>query len=420
MRIVMAANWWYRRGGLTSVMMDEAAGLERRGHEVIPFAAAHADNVPTPFSDHFPPFFETADAGRQLGPGRRAAAMMDLIHNRSAGHRFAALLDRTRPDVVHLHNPARQLSPSVIGAARARRIPVVLTLHDMAIVCPQGQMWKGGRVACTPPNCVRGVVVHAITNRCVKGSVSVSSVAALEHLVHRATGAYTRRPAILIAPSLFVADLVASAGIARRRIRYLPNGIEPGPEPGPLPIRGAGHVLFAGRLVPEKGLSTLVEAARTNPDIPFVVAGDGPAAEGLRASAPTNLTVAGHRSGQELAALRDHAVAVVAPSLWYENAPLSVLEAMGAGRPVVASRLGGHPELLEGGTGLLFEPGDARGLAAAIRRLWMDRDEAAAMGRAGRAAVLARFDLSGHVEALLGLYAEVTASPRSTGTVASR
>jgi glycosyltransferase involved in cell wall biosynthesis len=420
MRIVMAANWWYRRGGLTSVMIDEAEALEKRGHEVIPFAAAHSDNLPTPNSDLFPPFFETADGGHALGPVRRAAAVVDLIHNATSGRAFGVLLDRVRPEIVHLHNPARQLSPSVIGAAHDREIPVVLTLHDLAIVCPQGQMWKGERTACTPPNCVRGVVAHAVINRCVKGSVPVSSVAALEHLVHRATGAYTRRPELLIAPSRFVADLVARAGIGRRRIRYLPNGIDPGPEPGPVPIPGGGHILFAGRLVPEKGLVALLSAARALPEIPFVIAGDGPAAEELRRQAPSNAVFVGHRSHDELADLRANAVAVASPSLWYENAPLSVLEAMAAARPVVATRLGGHPELLEDGSGLLVEPGDTSGLVAAVLRLWTDRDAAASMGRAGRAAVLARYDMARHVDGLLALYAEVIASRRRTGTVASR
>jgi glycosyltransferase involved in cell wall biosynthesis len=410
MRVVMAANWWYRRGGLGAVMLDEATELGSRGHEVIPFAAAHPDNLATPWSTYFPAFTETAADGRGMSATERVRAAVDLVHDRAAGQAFGRLLDDVRPDLVHFHNPTRQLSPSVIGVAVKHDIPVLLTLHDYSVICPQGFLLKGGTVPCSPPNCVRGNTIHAVTNRCVHGSLAASGVASVEHLIHRALGSYTRRVTRFLAPSRFIAATVADAGVADARVTLLANGIRPGPEPGPLPTAG-GHILYTGRLVHEKGVADLLAAARGMPEIPVVVAGDGPLRERLEAERSANVTFVGQRDPVELDALRDRAVAVVSPSIWFENAPLAVLEAMRAGRPVIATAIGGQPELLEGGCGILVAPGDVDGLAAAIRRLWNDRTEAAALGRTGRTRLRERYSLDGHIDGLLRIYGEV-AGPR--------
>ncbi|HEY8868734.1 MAG TPA: glycosyltransferase [Candidatus Limnocylindrales bacterium] len=407
MRVVMAANWWYRRGGLGGVMLDEAVALEQRGHTVVPFAAAHPDNLETAWSGYFPPFVETGDGGRALAPATRLAAALRLIHNGTAADAFARLLEEVQPDVVHVHNPSRQLSPSVVGEARRRGIPVVITLHDFALICPQGNMYKAGRRPCTPPNCVRGNVIHAVLNRCVQDSVAASAVAATEHLVHRAFGSYTRRVARFIAPSRFVADAIIEAGLPRRRTVVLANALDPGPEPQPIPDAG-GHVLYTGRLAREKGLRDLIAAAGTLPDVPFTIAGDGPLRQSLVASAPPNVTFLGHVDQASLDELRTSVVAVVSPSTWYENAPLAVLEAMRAGRPVVATAIGGQPELLASGGGILVEPGDIAALSATISRLWMDREQASELGRAGRAALVAQYGLDQHIDRLLELYRDVT------------
>ncbi len=406
MRVLMAANWWYRRGGLGAVMLDEAAGLTERGHEVIPFASAHPQNLSSPWSRFFPPFTETAEGGLGLGPFRRATAVIDLIHNRTASRLFGQLLDTARPDIVHLHNPSRQLSPSVVGAAVRRRIPVVMTLHDYALICPQGFLLKGNRAPCGPPNCVHGVVIHAVANRCVKDSVLLSGVAATEHLIHRAAGSYVRRASRFIAPSRFLAQTVAHAGIDRRRIVFLPNGLRPGPEPEAPPTEG-GHILFAGTLARAKGVGTLLDAARLTPTIRYVVAGDGPDGADLRSGAPENVEFVGHQDPGPLERLRAMAVAVAAPSLGFENAQLAILEAMRSGRPVVTTAIGGQVELLEEGGGILLPVADATALAGALQQLWSDRSMASEMGRAGRRSAVDRFDLDRHLDGLLEIYREV-------------
>ena len=411
MRVVFVANWWYRRGGLGAVMLDEASALERRGHEIIPFAAGHPDNLPTPWARYFPEFHETGDVGAGMSFAAKASVAVRLIHNGEAEAAFARLLDDAGPDVIHLHNTVRQLSPAILRSARRRRIPVVMTLHDYCLVCPQSLLLKGERVPCTAPNCVRGNPLPAVLNRCIRRRLVPSTVAAIEYVVHRATKAYSAPVQLMLAPSRFLERTLVAGGFAARKIRYLPNGIAPGEDPPSVPQSG-GLVLFAGRLAREKGLDVLLAAARIIPEVPIVVAGDGPVRYAIETTAPKSVRFLGQQSPEELRRLRGDAVATVSPSIWYENAPITVLESMRDGRPAIVSAIGGQPELVAGGAGLAVRPRDPIALAEAIRLLWQDRRLADEMGRASRARLLALYTLGQHVSELEAIYREVQEGER--------
>jgi glycosyltransferase involved in cell wall biosynthesis len=393
-------------------MLDEVRALEGRGNEIIPFASSHPANLPTPWSGYFPEFRETADLGDSMSFRKKASTAVGLIHNRDVGAVFGRLLDDTRPDVIHLHNAVRQLSPAILRSARSRRVPVVMTLHDYSLICPQGQLLKGERVPCVAPNCVHGNPLPAVLNRCIRRRLIASAVASVEHGIHRATKAYSSWVQLMLAPSRFIEAAVTAGGYDARRIRYLPNGIDPGEDPPPVPASG-GSILYAGRLVREKGLDVLLDAARLIPEIPIVVAGDGALRQALEAAAPGSVSFVGQRSPDELKLLRADAVAVVSPSIWYENAPLTVLEAMRDGRPAVVSAIGGQTELVGSDTGIAVPARDARALADAISLVWRDRAMANEMGRAGRARLLESFTLAAHISALEAIYLEaVDGCPR--------
>jgi glycosyltransferase involved in cell wall biosynthesis len=411
MRVVFVANWWYRRGGLGSVMLDEAAALALRGHEVIPFAARHPINLSTPWDRFFPAFHETGDLGDSMSALERLQAAARLIRNGEASRAFVRLLDEASPDVIHLHNTVRQLSPAVLKQARMRRIPVVMTLHDYALVCPQGHLLKGERTPCVAPNCLRGNPLPVVVGKCIRRRFLPSTVAAVEYGLHRAAGSYTRAIALALAPSRFMEATVASGGFPRRRLRYLPNGIAPAGDIRPIPREG-GLILFSGRLGREKGLDVLLAAARLVPGIPITIAGDGPLRAVLEASAPPSVRFVGHLAPPQLDALRSEAVATVSPSTWYENAPIAVLESMRDGRPAVVSRIGGQPELVAAGGGLVVEPGNAQALADAITSVWNDRNMADRIGRAGWESQRNSYTLDLHTAALEGVYSEVVETGR--------
>lgn len=405
----MVANWWYRRGGLGAVMFDETEALRSLGHEVIPFAAAHPENEPTEWSRFFPPYHEMSDLGGGSSALAKARVAAGLVHNATAARRFGDLLDAARPAIIHLHNTVRQLSPAVLGVARARAIPVVMTLHDYGLICPQGQLYKAEREPCGPPNCIRGNVVHAVANRCVKRSLAGSGIAAVEHLFHRSLRSYVDPVTTLIAPSDFLRAQLEEARIAHRSIRVVPNGVRNEPPSGPVPRTG-GHILFAGRIAREKGVGVLLDAAGMTPEIRYVIAGGGPLLPEAKRSAPSNVQLIGHQSTAALGELYADAVATVIPSTWFENAPLAVIEAMRAGRPIVATRLGGHLELLSADSGILVEPHDSAALAQAVSALWQDRDRAERVGIVARRVFEERYRLETHVGRLLAVYEDAVTS----------
>jgi glycosyltransferase involved in cell wall biosynthesis len=214
-----------------------------------------------------------------------------------------------------------------------------------------------------------------------------------------------------------MAGLVRKAGMGASTLRIVPNGIPDRPLPSTTPEQGS-HMLYLGRLSREKGVDQLCAAASLVPDIPILVAGDGPIRETLEATAPANVRFLGACSQDELAAHLAAAVAVVSPSTWYENAPLSVLEAMRAARPVIATALGGLPELVDAGVGRLVTPMDPAAIGAALRELWDDRILARSLGDAGRRRYLDHHTHDEHMRALQAVYAEVVPTS-STGLASS-
>jgi glycosyltransferase involved in cell wall biosynthesis len=212
-----------------------------------------------------------------------------------------------------------------------------------------------------------------------------------------------------VSPSRFLAGKLAQFGWSADRVRIVPNGVDPA-RFTTAERPGSGFV-YAGRLSREKGLATLVAAVERAPGVRLVVAGTGPEGESLRRKASPSIELAGHLEREALLARVRGARALVLPSEWYENAPLAALEALASGVPVVASRIGGNPEIVrDGETGLLFEPGDAEGLAERLRRLEGDPQIAQQLGRRGREMVQQEYSLSGQVARMLAILEEVASS----------
>ncbi|MCB1703170.1 MAG: glycosyltransferase family 4 protein, partial [Halioglobus sp.] len=162
----------------------------------------------------------------------------------------------------------------------------------------------------------------------------------------------------------------------------------------------------------EKGVSTLFQSARENSDIRHLIVGTGPLEQSLKQEASAlsleNVEFLGFRQGNELKKLLSEATCVVVPSEWYENCPMTILEAFAAGRPVIGADIGGIPELIEQGQdGFTFEPKNAAALAERVRWVWENRSLAREMGMAGRAKILEKFNAEQHYEGLMSVYKAV-------------
>ncbi|MCJ2105198.1 glycosyltransferase family 4 protein [Methylobacterium sp. E-041] len=405
-RLLAINNYFYRRGGAETVFLDQIALFEAAGWDVVPFAMRHPDNLPSPWSDYF---VSEIEYGRRSGPLTKAAQAAKIIYSLEARRNIRALVRRAPPDVAHAHNVYHHISPAIFGALKAEGVPVVMTAHDLKIACPAYKMLSGGRVC---ERCRGGRVHNVLRHRCVKESVALSGLVLLETLVHRALGLYRRTLDRLIAPSLFYRDKLVAWGWDPARIAHVPNCIDAA-RFAPCAHEG-DYFAYAGRLAPEKGLATLVRAAALS-GRRVVIAGTGPEEASLRRLAQdldADVRFAGHVSGPALHRLVGEAQALILPSEWYENAPVSVLEAYALGRPVIGADIGGIPELIrDGETGFRFPSGDARALAVTMTRVAaLSGSARASLGGAGRAWVEQAFRPEAYRARIADLYAALRPS----------
>jgi glycosyltransferase involved in cell wall biosynthesis len=275
-----------------------------------------------------------------------------------------------------------------------------MTCHNYRLTCPVFSHVDSRGEPCE--RCLGGHEYWCLFRNC-RGDRLESAAFALHNVAARRLGLFSAGVDLYLVPSRFAKAHFTRAGFSAGSIEVLPH---------PLPVAEtarqvpAGEYLaFAGRLSREKGLGTLLAAAASTPEIPIVIAGDGPLLPELTVRATPNVRFLGWL---DPAALRDfygRARALVVPSKCFETFGVAAAEAMNHGIPVIASRIGALAELVGDGVGgLLFEPGDPRDLAARMQILWSDEALALRLGRQARSQVRRLCDEGNYVERLLGFY----------------
>jgi len=411
MRILHVNKFLYRRGGAEGYLLDVTDLQRAAGHEVELWGMSHPDNLPRlPLADTFASYVELEPA-----PGGLAgvAATARMLWSPASSKRLARALDRFGPDLVHFHNIYHQLSPSILRPVRARGIPSVMTLHDYKLACPSYQLLSQGAIC---ERCVEGSTLNAVRERCKSGSLAASSVLALESGLHRRIHAYDAVDRF-VSPSHFLRDVMVRAGIPPERIVTLANVVavpenEVWAGPRKAGRAGAARYVFAGRLSPEKGVDTLVRALAATPEgVELDIAGDGPSRAELErlaaVVAPGRVRFHGRLDKAAVAALITSSRAMVVPSRWHENQPMTILESFAAATPVVATTLGGMPELVRDGIeGRVVPPNDPPALARVLRELADDPASAQRMGERARQRFTAEFSGEVHLAGLGDVYDE--------------
>lgn len=340
--------------GENRVVEDEVGLLRSAGHDVQVF-------VP----------------GRRAGGAGAVAEGFSAVWSRSATREVAQFVREHRVEVVHCHNLFPALSPAVLRTADRAGPAVLMTLHNYRLSCLPATFLRDGRVC---EDCLAKVPWRGIVHRCYRRSAAASAALATSLTLHRVLRSFERVDRFL-AVSEFVRAKHVEAGMPSDRIAVKRNFAWPVER-----REGTGdYFLYVGRLSPEKGLPTLLEAW-AGVDCRMVIAGDGPDGDALRRTAPNDVDFLGAVDPDRIPALLAGARALVIPSVWYEGAPRAIVEAYAAGVPVIASRIGALPEFVNDAvTGLLVPPGDSRALAAAAARL-CDDDESLRLGRGAWAA----------------------------------
>ena len=400
MRILQVNKFFYVRGGSERYFFDLCRLLEDRSHEVLHFSMRHPRNHPSLQESYF---VSEIDLNAPMGPAEKLRTVSHILYSAEAKKKMGLLIDDLKPDVIHFHNITRQLSPSIIDAAAARGVPTVQTMHDLSLVCPAHSFFVNGR-ACEA--CAGGRYRNALPKKCIDGLVSSTVLGIFEAYLHSWMGLY-KKVGLFIAPSLFLKSKVSTLAWIADRIVHLPYFIPPGPD---YTSENRGYVLFAGRISVEKGVGTVIEAAARLKTVRFLIAGEGPLLDGFRKQAANldNVQFLGYVAGEALEELIKGAGCVVVPSISYENLPLSILEAFARGKPVVASRAGGIPELVRDGvTGYLFTPDRVDSLVSALDKTMADEKDRRTLGRQARELVGKEYSPASHYEKLMALYKEV-------------
>ena len=363
-------------------MVDaEVSLLRRHGHEVLLYRRDNADITRMP----------------------RWRAAIDTFWSRRTVDEIGKLQCGFRPDLIHAHNTFPLISPSLYGIADKLRIPIVQTLHNFRLVCPQAMLMRSGR-SCT--ECVGHWPWRGVLHRCYRDSLAQSAVTAAMLSTHRVAGTWRERVTRYIVLNQTCRDIFIEGGLPADRLRIKPNFVEPRGAPD---WEGREGALFIGRLSPEKGLETLARAMQRLPGARVAVYGKGP----LQAMVEQceGLDYRGFEGGETLRQRVAKAAFLVMPSTGIESFGLAAIEAFASGTPVIASRQGGLREIVEHKkNGLLVAPGDAEDLAWAINYAITHPDDMRRMGMDAYQTYLANYTPERNYATLMRIYDEALAS----------
>jgi len=407
MRILMANKFYRVVGGSERYMFDLAGLLETHGHQVFPFAMKHPENVSTPYARHFVSQVDFNHPSFRYNLRYGARIIGKSIYSLESRRKIRALIREVDPDLAHVHLISHQISPSILVELKKQGVPVVQTLHEYKLICPNYRLYDERRGAICE-DCRDRRYRRAFLRKCLKDSRSASLLGSLAMFFHKKTGIYEKNVNLFIAPSRFLRDKVIEFGIDEGQVEYLPNFVQV--ERFTPCYDFEEYFVYAGRLSAEKGLFTLLEAMKKLKGIRLRLVGRGPLEPALRKYVSENrldnVEFSGFLTGEELISMMARAMFVVLPSEWYENCPMVLLEAFALGKPGLGSNLGGIPDLIEDGrNGLLFKAGDSSDLAEKINHLLRNPNLVRSFSRESRKKAEDAYNAEVHYRKLMAVYA---------------
>lgn len=371
MKILMINKFLYPNGGSETYIFRLGDYLQSQGHEVQYFGMEHEGRI---VGNRVNAYTSNMDfhGGSKLA---KLTYPIKTIYSSEARKKIRLVLEDFRPDVCHLNNFNYQLTPSIILEIRkwekqtGHQCRILYTAHDYQLVCPNHM--------CNNPNthencekCLGGHFLNCTKGRCIHGSVAKSAVGTMEATFWKWMGVYKQIDQIICCSHFMKTKLDSNPVLARKTV-VMHNFVDPVEQKD---TQKKDYVLYFGRYSQEKGIATLVQAAKELPEIPFIFAGSGPL-EHLLKDMP-NIKNVGFQTGEVLETLIREARFTVYPSEWYENCPFSVMESQMYGTPVLGADIGGIPELIqENHTGCLFRCAELEALKRKILLVWNNKSE---------------------------------------------
>jgi len=387
MRVLLVHSAYQQFGGEDSVVRAETELLKKHGDEVHLYSR-HNDEI------------------KQFGLLDKALFFPQSLYSWKTSGELEDVVRRVKPDVAFIHNVYPLVSPAAYHKLHQLGVPTVQVLHNFRPFCPNGFFYTQGQIC---EACKGGNYLNAVSKRCYKNSRMLSGLYAVTLGLNRLGGMVDKVSGFICLTEFFRIKM-REAGVPDSKLFVRPNFVD-APQLTDQKT-GNSYVLFMGRLSPEKGCRTLVHAFEKLPQVTLKILGTGPMEQELRdyirAKGMQNVELLGFKSGAEKLEILRNALCLVLPSEWYENFPVTVLEAFMASKPVIASRMGGLPYIVEEGkSGLLFEAGKSEELAQRIQQLVDHPENAARMGACGRQLSETKYGPQQAYSNLMSIFAQV-------------
>lgn len=370
MRVLLVNKFLFPNGGSETYIFDIGKQLTKMGHEVQYFGMEDENRIVGNQVESY-----TSSMNFHTNGIQKVLYPFKIIYSAEARNKIRKVLDTFKPQIVHLNNINFQLTPSIIYEVRKwerqnkYKVKIVYTAHDFQWICPNHMLM----IPSTKELCFRckgGKYGECIKNKCIHNSGVKSVLASIEAYLYKSLKTYEKVD-VIICPSRFMETMLSTNSVIADRLLTMHNYCTVDTL---LEKEKKDYVLYFGRYSEEKGMETLIKACEKLPEVSFVFAGGGPWKE--KVESVQNIRNLGFLNGDELRTVVAQAKFAVVPSIWYENCPFTVIEAQKLGTPVIASNLGGIPELIDiGNTGDIFEAGNVEQLADKIYELWSDEEK---------------------------------------------
>jgi glycosyltransferase involved in cell wall biosynthesis len=381
MRILSVHNRYLIRGGEDESREAEENLLRQMGHQVDVY---EEDN-------------------KAIADLTKGQALVRTIWSQPSYRKICQQLNQAQYDVVHIQNFFPLISPAAHYAAQSVGIPVVQTLRNYRLLCPNALFFRDNQVC---EDCLgKAIPYPGVIHKCYRDSLLASAGVTAMLTTHRLLKTWTRKVNLYIALTNFAREKYIQGGLPSEKIVVKPNFVTPDPGVG----QGQGrYALYVGRLSVEKGLDTLLAAwKQLNGKLTLKIVGDGPLADEVKGAVQSlsNVEWLGLKSMAEVHTLMGDATVLIFPSKWYETFGRVAVEAFAKGTPVIGANIGAIQGLIDPGrTGLHFQPGNAEDLALKVNWLIDHPDTLKQMRQEARSEFESKYTAQINYKILIDIY----------------
>jgi len=405
MKILFVNKFHYLKGGSEKYYFELAELMKSKGHEIAFFSMNNEKNIKTGEKEYFVNEID-------LNTGSKLKAF-DVIYSKENEKKMTEALDDFKPDIVHINNFQRQLSASIIKAINKKNIPIVFTAHDMQAICPASAMLYNGQIC---EECIEKNYSACIKKSCIKDSKLKSVLGVLESSYYRKNNIYTKID-FIISPSEFIKKQLIKGKLKYKRLETIHNFVIDSHRQQD--YIDNGYAFYFGRLSIEKGILNLIKAFEKLETGKLIIAGDGPEKERIKdiikeKKLEDRIQLVGYLEQESIKKYIKEAKFIVVPSIWYENCPYSILETMEIGKPILGSKIGGIPELIEDSVnGFLYEYNNIDELSQKMKLLFENSELVKKQSRSSREIYEKKYSEEIYYNKILNIYENLIKEKRN-------